>query len=176
MTDIGPQFHEDPRRDAHDIWQLVAVICHLQSATCPNAVRCDDRGPLHPPRLFVCQVTCNTDRRDLMDKTLDHQLINTFGWDPGHQNGLHHLLLHQTTLRRDSTMTELTTLRRDAMSTELTIRVPIPPLNPSDSMRDQHDEDNDTLDRQSIDTCCWDPGCLNGPTSGSCTRRPYAGT
>ena len=164
MTDIGPQFHEDPRREAHDIWQLVAVICHLQSATCPNAVRCDDRGPLHPPRLFVCQVTHSTDRRDLMDKTLDHQLINTFCWDPGHQNGLHHLLLHQTTLRRDATMTELT------------IRVPIPPLNPSDSMRAWQDEDNDTLDCQSIDTCCWDPRRLNGPTSCSCTRRPYAGT
>jgi hypothetical protein len=68
-------------------------------------------------------------------------------WDPGRQNGLHLLLLHPTFLRRDAT------------TTELNIRVPLPPLNPSASMRARQDEDNDkALDRPSIDTSGWDPG------------------
>ena len=45
------------------------------------------------------------------------------------------------------------------MTTEMNIRVPLPPLNPSASMRARQDEDNDdALDRPSIDTCGWDPG------------------
>jgi hypothetical protein len=82
------------------------------------------------------------------DDALDRPSIDTCGWDPGRQNGLHLLLLHPTLLRRDAT------------TTELNIRVPIPPaLNPSASMRARQDEDNDdALDRPSIDTCGWDPG------------------
>jgi len=57
--------------------------------------------------------------------------IDTCCWDPGRQNGLHLLLLHQTLLCRD------------AMTTELNIRVPLPLLNPSASMRARQDEDND---------------------------------
>jgi hypothetical protein len=73
--------------------------------------------------------------------------IDTCGWDPGRQNGLHLLLLHPSLLRRDAT------------TTVLNIRVPLPPINPSTSMRARQDEDNDdALDRPSIDTCGWDPG------------------
>ncbi len=73
--------------------------------------------------------------------------IDTWGWDPGRQNGLHLLLLHPTILRRDAT------------TTELNIRVPLPLLNPSASMRARQDEDNDnTPARPSIDTWDCDPG------------------
>jgi hypothetical protein len=45
------------------------------------------------------------------------------------------------------------------MTTELNIRVLIPLINPSASMRARQDEDNDNaLDHPSIDTCGWDPG------------------
>ena len=86
-------------------------------------------------------------RQDEDNDTLDHQSINTCCWDPDCPNGPHLLLLHQTTLHRDTT------------TTELNITVPIPPLNPSDSMRHRQDQNNDdVLDRPSIDTCGWDPG------------------
>ena len=55
----------------------------------------------------ACQVTRSADGRDLMDKALDRPSIDTCGWDPGRQNGLHLLLLHPTPLRRDATTTEL---------------------------------------------------------------------
>jgi hypothetical protein len=85
------------------------------------------------------------------DKAPARPLIDTCGWDPEHQNGLHLLLLHPTLLRRDAT------------TTELNIRVPLPPLNPSASTRARQDEDNDdALDRPLIDTCGWDPGRQNG--------------
>jgi len=51
------------------------------------------------------------------DKATALPLIDTCGWDPEHQNGLHLLLLHPTLLHRDAT------------TTELNIRVPLPPLN-----------------------------------------------
>jgi hypothetical protein len=99
---------------------------------------------LHPTLLRALQDEDN-------DDSLDRPSIDTGGWDPGRQNGLHLLLLHPTLLRRDTT------------TTELNIRVPIPPLNPSASMRARQDEDNDdSLDHPSIDTCCWDPGRQNG--------------
>jgi hypothetical protein len=60
-------------------------------------------------------------------------LIDTCCWDPEHQNGLHLLLLHPTILHRDTT------------TTVLNIRVPLPLLNPSDSMRALQDEDNDNI-------------------------------
>ena len=41
----------------------------------------------------------------------------------------------------------------------LNIRVPLPPRNPSASMRARQDEDNDDAPaRPSIDTCGWAPG------------------
>ena len=80
------------------------------------------------------------------DDALDRPSIDTCGWDPGRQNGLHLLILHPTLLRRDAT------------TTELNIRGPLPPLNTSASMRARQDEDNDDAPaRPSIDTCGWDP-------------------
>jgi hypothetical protein len=99
------------------------------------------------PRFNACSEASDEDN----DDSLDRPSIDTCCWDPGCQNGLHLLLLHPTILHRDAT------------TTELNIRVPIPPLNPSASMRARQDEDNDdSLDRPSIDTCCWDPGRQNG--------------
>jgi hypothetical protein len=94
---------------------------------------------------------------------LDRPSIDTCGWDPGRQNGLHLLLLHPTILRRDAT------------TTELNIRVPIPPINPSVSMRARQDEDNDdALDRPSIDTCGWDPGTDDAEASLSDCETVFA--
>jgi hypothetical protein len=86
-------------------------------------------------------------RQDEDNAARDRPSIDTCGWDPGRPNGPHLLLLHPTLLRRDAT------------TTELNITVPIPPLNPSASMCARQDQDNDdALDRPSIDTCGWDPG------------------
>jgi hypothetical protein len=77
------------------------------------------------------------------------RLSITCGCDPGRPNEPPLLLLNQT-------HPEL--LRNDTMSTEPTI-VPLPLLNPFDSMRALQDEDNDAaLDCSSIVTCGWDPG------------------
>jgi len=50
----------------------------------------------------------------------------------------------------------LALLRRDATTTELNIRVPLPPLNPSASMRARQDEDNDDAPGRPLSG--WDPG------------------
>ena len=48
-------------------------------------------------------------------------------------------------------------------ATTTLLNISLPPLNPSASMRARQDEDNDdALDRPSIDTCGWDPGRQNG--------------
>jgi hypothetical protein len=79
------------------------------------------------------------------DKAPARPLIDTCGWDPGRQNGLHLLLLRPTLLHRDATTTVL--------------NISLPPLNPSASMRARQDEDNDEATaRPSIDTCSLDPG------------------
>ena len=72
-------------------------------------------------------------------------MIDTCGWDPGRQNGLHLLLLHPTLLRRDAT------------KTEPNIRVFLPPLNPSAAMLGRM-RTMTTPARPSIDTCGWDLG------------------
>jgi hypothetical protein len=73
-------------------------------------------------------------------------------------SGLHLLLLHPSLLRRDAT------------TTVLNIRVHLPPINPSTSMRARQDDDNDdALDRPSIDTCGWDPG-KDDAEAGLCLR------
>ena len=72
-------------------------------------------------------------------------LINTCGWNPGRQNGLHLLLLRPIRQHRDATTTVL--------------NISLPQINPSDSMRARQDEDNDeATDRPLIDTSGWDPG------------------
>jgi hypothetical protein len=79
------------------------------------------------------------------DEATARPLIDTCGWDPGRQNGLHLLLLRPTLVHRDSTTTVL--------------NIPLPPLNPSASMRVRQDEDNDESPaRPLIDTCGWEPG------------------
>jgi hypothetical protein len=68
---------------------------------------------------------------EVNDEATARQSINTCGWDPGRQNGLHLLLLRPTIQHRDATTT--------------VPNISLPPLNPSASMLDRQDEDNDEL-------------------------------
>jgi len=82
------------------------------------------------------------------DKAPPRPSIDTFEREPGRQTGLHLLLLHPTLLRPKWCT--------DAMRT---LSISLPPLNPSASMRDfRQDEDNDNVPaRPSIHPDSW--GC-----------------
>jgi hypothetical protein len=98
------------------------------------------------------------------DDSLDRPSIDTCCWDPGCQNGLHLLLLHPTLLHRDATTTDHFLFLQEQIKDIIIMNISLPQINPRfNTCSEASDEDNDdSLDRPSIDTCCWDPGCQNG--------------
>ncbi len=80
------------------------------------------------------------------DDALDRPSIDTCGWDSGKDDAEAGLSYCETVFAcpdYDLLLLRPTLLHRDATTTEMNIRVPLPPLNPSASMRARQDEDND---------------------------------